>query len=248
MAHPRAFDLLVLFDLDGTLLIDDAYVHGRAMVRALRVVYEVDLPEDAVERIQPWGKTDPRIAREILLDAGVADEKINDHLGAWMAAAADAFSSEAAESASVWKIRPGLRRALTQLRQAGLRLTLVTGNLRAIAAVKVELMSVAQQLDLSAGGYGDDAEERALLLQVARTRAGSERHPWPCKRTVVIGDTPGDIAAAVSDGVRCVVFESERFPKTQLRGAGAVISNVTDLVRTLTALQRSPARRVNPRA
>jgi beta-phosphoglucomutase-like phosphatase (HAD superfamily) len=36
-------EFLVLFDLDGTLLLDDAYTHGRAMVRAMRDVYGVSL-------------------------------------------------------------------------------------------------------------------------------------------------------------------------------------------------------------
>lgn len=56
--------LLVLFDVEGTLLMEDAYAHGRAMTRAMREVWRVELPDDVVQRIEPWGKTDVRIARE----------------------------------------------------------------------------------------------------------------------------------------------------------------------------------------
>src|SRR5258708_23207798 len=66
---------LVLFDIDGTMLLDDAYAHGRAMIEAMRSVYGAEIADDAVQRTQPWGKTDMRIAREALTGAGL-DEQV----------------------------------------------------------------------------------------------------------------------------------------------------------------------------
>src|SRR3954447_11246006 len=74
---PRMIDeddtrLLLLFDIDGTLLrYGGAREHAAALIQALREVYDVDLPDDAVQRVGPWGKTDQRIAREVLVQAGV---------------------------------------------------------------------------------------------------------------------------------------------------------------------------------
>src|SRR2546423_14597021 len=64
--------LLLLWDIDGTLLRSGgAREHAAALVQALRDVYDVELPDDAVQRVGPWGKTDQRIAREVLAAAGV---------------------------------------------------------------------------------------------------------------------------------------------------------------------------------
>jgi phosphoglycolate phosphatase-like HAD superfamily hydrolase len=231
--------LLILFDIDGTLLIDDAYAHGRAMIGAMRTVYRVDVPDDAVERARPWGKTDVRIAREALYATGLNDQRINERLTDWIEAAADAFLMEAAASSGAWRLRPGVLFALKQLEGAGMRLTLLTGNLRAIAAEKVERMGVATQFDLAIGAYGDDAEERTKLARIARRRAGTAARPWPRERTAVVGDTPGDIAAANADAVASVVFSSARYPQDALTTAEAIISDVEELVETLTAWQRN---------
>jgi phosphoglycolate phosphatase len=230
-------NLLALFDIDGTMLVNDAYAHGRAMVRAMRSVYAVDLPDDAVQRAQPWGKTDLQIARRALRAAGLTDHEINKGASAWVRAAGAAFVSEAGASAAEWRVRPGLAEAVERLKRAGMRLTVLTGNLQAIATVKLEHMGLATQFDLAIGAYGDDDEERTSLVPIARGRAGTMGHPWPRERAAVVGDTPGDIAAARTDRVRSVIFTSSRFPGAALDGADAVIATVDELVATLEAWQ-----------
>ena len=64
--------LLLLWDVDGTLLqYGGAREHAAALIQALREVYRVDLPDDAVQQVRPMGKTDRRIAREVLAAAGL---------------------------------------------------------------------------------------------------------------------------------------------------------------------------------
>lgn len=232
-----AATLLVLFDVDGTLLLDDRYTHGLAMVKAMRSTYRVELGDDAVQRTQPWGKTDVRIAREALHGAGLNDETIDARLTTWMEAASAAFRSEAEASASTWSVRPGLLPGLERLKATGMRLTLLTGNLRDIAVAKVVGMGLAAEFDLGVGAYGDDAEERTGLVPIARRRAGNGARPWPRQRTAVVGDTPSDIATARADGVASAIFSSARYPEAALGGASAVISDVDELVETLESWQ-----------
>src|SRR3954451_2894364 len=78
--------LLLLFDIDGTLLrYGGAREHAAALVQALREIYEVVLPDDAVQQVGPWGKTDRQIAREVLAAAGVEDGAIDRGREAWIA-------------------------------------------------------------------------------------------------------------------------------------------------------------------
>src|SRR6476469_9389897 len=78
-------DLLLLFDIDGTLLrYGGAREHAAALVQALREIYEIDLPDDAVQQVGPWGKTDQRIAREVLEAAGVDQAAIPARRDRWI--------------------------------------------------------------------------------------------------------------------------------------------------------------------
>src|SRR5687768_5630174 len=67
--------VLLLFDIDGTLLIRAADDHRDAVHAAVRRVWHVARPEDA--RVDPSGRTDPEIARGILLQSGVSAERID---------------------------------------------------------------------------------------------------------------------------------------------------------------------------
>ena len=80
------------------------------------------------------------------------------------------------------------------------RLSLVTGNLEPIARLKLERAGVGRFFAAGQGGFGSDHEDRGRLPAIARARASDP--PWPRERTVVIGDTPRDIACARADGVR----------------------------------------------
>jgi phosphoglycolate phosphatase-like HAD superfamily hydrolase len=226
-------DLLVLFDIDGTMLLDDSYSHGRAMVEAMRSTYGAAMADDAVLRTEPWGKTDPQIAREALTMAGFGEDEIEEGRVAWIKKAEEVFVAD--RTARDWILRPGLATTLDRLRARGMRLGLLTGNLHGIAVTKIERMGLAGIFDLHAGAYGDDAEARTELVPIARGRAGSLRVPWPRERTVVIGDTPGDIATAQADRVASVMLASQRYPRAALASADAVVSNVDELLRTLEA-------------
>lgn len=227
--------MLALFDIDGTMLLDDSYAHGRAMIEAMRSVYGARMADDAVLQTQPWGKTDSQIAREVLTTAGIGEDEIKKGQAAWIEAAGDAFVANRT-SRQDWIVRPDLAAVLGKLRARGTRLSLLTGNLRRIAVAKLERMGLVEIFDLTASAYGDDAETRAELVPIARERAGSMGVPWPRERTVVVGDTPGDIASARADRVASVMFASQRYPRASLACADAVVSDMGELLRTLEGL------------
>ena len=68
--------MLLLFDIDGTLLIKAADDHRDAIHAAIRRVYHVPHPEGA--KVSTPGRTDTSIARSILLQLGVSAERIDD--------------------------------------------------------------------------------------------------------------------------------------------------------------------------
>src|SRR5206468_418471 len=68
--------------------------------------------------------------------------------------------------------------------------TVLTGNFRAVALTKLRAFGLDGYLDLDAGAYGEDANERVELVSIAQTRASDRyRAPFTATNTVIIGDT-----------------------------------------------------------
>ncbi|HEX2102606.1 MAG TPA: haloacid dehalogenase-like hydrolase [Solirubrobacteraceae bacterium] len=96
------------------------------------------------------------------------------------------------------RLAPGVPAALNALgARAGTLLSLVTGNLEAIARLKLERRA-RPLVRAGQGAFGSDAEDYAARPAIARRRAGAldGGAPYPRERTVIIGDTPRDIACA----------------------------------------------------
>ena len=215
---------LLLFDIDGTLLRGHgAREHARALIAALAETYEVALDDEAVRRAGPWGKTDRRIAREVLLEAGLDDHAIDARAGEWPERVCRRYDqADLADLAEA--VAPGAREALEWADAEGHRLGLVTGNLEPVARRKLTAAGLGRWFAAGPGGFGSDAEVRAELVPLARERAGGA----PRGDTLVIGDAPGDVECAQADGVRCVGVSSH-FAPHELAGAVAVISELTEL-------------------
>ena len=111
----------------------------------------------------------------------------------------------------------------------GVRLSLVTGNLEAVARMKLDRAGLARYFPAGQGGFGSDSEDRSELPAIARRRAGDGERPYPRARTVVVGDTPNDIACARADGVRCVAVTTGPYGADELRRADAVIAGLDEL-------------------
>jgi phosphoglycolate phosphatase-like HAD superfamily hydrolase len=112
------------------------------------------------------------------------------------------------------------------------RLSLVTGNLEPIARLKLDRAGVGRFFAAGQGGFGSDHEDRGRLPAIARSRASDP--PWERSRTVVIGDTPRDIACARVDEVRVAAVATGPFGVTALADADAVVDDARSLLPVLS--------------
>jgi phosphoglycolate phosphatase-like HAD superfamily hydrolase len=196
--------LLALFDIDGTLLLGNDPVSNAAFLPALRELYAVDLPADAVARVDHPGQTCQRIAREVLRAEGLADDAIDERLGPWCALYAERYVSLLADASTIaWRAAPHTAEALERLSDEGIRLALLTGNPEPMARARMARLGLDRFFAQGQGAFGCDAEERSALIHLARERAGG----WPRDRTVAVGDTPRDVSGAHAAGIRVVSVE-----------------------------------------
>jgi len=117
--------------------------------------------------------------------------------------------------------------------------SLLTGNIRPLAEVKLGALALAGHLDLDAGAYGDAHEVRAELVPVARRNAElAYGGDFGGQATVLVGDTPFDVGAALATGARVVGVATGGFSVAELAasGAHAVLPDLADIDRVLAAI------------
>jgi phosphoglycolate phosphatase len=200
--------LLVLCDVDGTLFLTHDPLAGTALRVTLESLYGVELPEDAVERVDHAGQTALRIARLVLRDAGLADEEITPRLAAWCPLFAARYCELlAVANTSGWQASPGAEASLDRLAEAGHRLALLTGNPEPMARARMERLGLARFFPPGQGAFGCDAESRTELIHIARERAGD----WPAGATVEIGDTSVDASSSTAAGIRSILVDASGF-------------------------------------
>jgi branched-subunit amino acid aminotransferase/4-amino-4-deoxychorismate lyase/phosphoglycolate phosphatase-like HAD superfamily hydrolase len=231
--------LLLLFDVDGTLLND-----ATGPVRdAIRVALQRHHGVDSTRMKRPLstaGRTDGEIVRAILLDAGVSAARIDE--------LADAVRETCCElCAELYpgdlsdRVIDGVGELLTWLAgRDDAVVGLLTGNFECVAKLKLERAGIGWAFASGAGAFGSDAEDRAALPAIARRRAGSGGVPHPRCRTIVIGDTPHDVACARADGVRCVAVATGEHAPAELVGADRVVHDPIELRRALAELLDRP--------
>jgi len=219
--------VLVLFDIDGTLLLRAHVEHRHALADAVREVWGVADPGPAA--VPAAGRTDGEIAREVCLLGGVSADRIDAGVGDFRAACARAYVRRCPPDLRD-RLAPGAEQVVAGLAaREGVRLSLVTGNLEAVARLKLERAGLGGFFAAGQGGFGSDAEDRTELPPIARRRAGHDGAPYPRARTVVVGDTPNDIACARADGVRCVAVATGPYGAEALGAADAVVGGLRAL-------------------
>jgi phosphoglycolate phosphatase len=218
--------VLVLFDIDGTLLLKASRAHLDALYAALREVHGIADP--AAAHVAPAGRTDGEIARAILLGSGVSARRIDERADAVRQVTCRDFAERCPDDLSA-HVAPGVPELLAGLDREGVRLALLTGNFEPVARLKLARAGIGIWFDAGQGGFGSDHEDRAALPAIARRRAARDGGAWPRERTLVIGDTPNDIACARADGVRCLAVATGPYAAEDLLGADAVAADAGEL-------------------
>jgi len=216
--------VLLLFDIDGTLLSGATGAHSRALDGAIREVHGVST-DDLRSKIGPAGRTDGEIARLILLDLGVSARRIDERADDVREACCRIYAEICPPDLSDHVV-PGIADLLPWLADRdGVTLGLLTGNFEPVARLKLGRAGIGRWFGPGLGAFGSDSEDRAALPAIARRRAGHV----PREQTVVIGDTPRDIACARADDVRCVAVATGQFGLAELADADAVARDAGEL-------------------
>ena len=205
----------VLWDIDGTLLSSGG-VSARAFVDAVEVVAQVRPSTDGIDF---GGRIDPEIAALLLAAAGHDDTLVPAVLEKL-----DELVHDRVEALNEHtRALPGVDALLGRLMDAGVRQTVVTGNIESVAALKLIAAELVPPIDPALGGYGNSGVTRVEVARVSLLRLFGSDWPSVAGRCWIIGDTPRDLACAQALGLRCALVGSGRHPAASLTGIGADI-------------------------
>lgn len=227
---------LLLWDVDGTLVRTG--VLGREPFQAAVAAVlgasggAVDVDPLLHEQVQMSGKTDPQIARELLLLASVSSDDVEHHLPEVLRRLEEGLGALEARIAAEGEVLPGVVEVLQRCAAASdVVSSVLTGNLAGNALVKLRAFGLDRWLDLRVGAYGSDHHDREELVPIALRKA-AEVHgrPFPPSETWVIGDTPRDLACARAGGARCALVATGRFDRATLEAEGpdVVLDDLSD--------------------
>jgi len=121
--------------------------------------------------------------------------------------------------------------------------SVLTGNVRRMAEMKLRAVGLDAHLDLDAGAYGDSHEVRSELVHLARGNAARKYgRDFSGAATVLVGDTPLDVAAAQATGARAVAVATGGTKADELAESGAdvVLPDLTDTAAVVSAILAMP--------
>jgi phosphoglycolate phosphatase len=216
---------LVLWDIDHTL-IETRGIGGQVYAEAFAKVTGRTLekmPELA-------GRTEPVIFREALKINGIEPGK--DLYPEFAAEQARGYLAHLDELRARGRALPGAADALRVLSERNDVLqSVLTGNTRPSSEIKLRAFDLDRYLDFDIGAYGTDDDTRANLVGIARQRAEKAYGVnFDGDATVLIGDTPNDVAAAQASGARIIAMATGKDTAAALAEAGArtVLPDLTD--------------------
>jgi len=176
--------------------------------------------------------------------SGGAADHLLEPFGAELAAALLARRDDLARQG---QLLPGAAEALAALAKLDhVMQTVLTGNAKPNAMLKLSAFGLDGFMDFDIGGYGSEAYPRGTLLRVTRQRA-SEKYgvTFGEQATVYVADSSRDVDAARIGGACSLAVASGRATAAELRDAGAdaVLPDLTDtagLVSLITRLTGPP--------
>ncbi len=225
---------LVLFDIDGTILLSDG-AGRRAIHRALIEFFGSTGPAD----YRFDGKTDRQIVRDLMRIEGHGDAHIDARMDPLLSRYVECLDSELGMEGYSSRLLNGVEALLTALEaRDDVILGLLTGNVEPGARAKLRAVGLDPNR-FTVGAFGSDHEHRPELPAIAQQRARDELGiDVPGADIVVIGDTPADIECARGVAARAIGVATGRYEVDELHahGAAAVFQDLTDTEAVVRAI------------
>ena len=229
---------ILLWDIDGTLM--RSVRTGAYKEYTIPVLEEIFGTAGRLGDMRVSGMTDLQIIFEALKESEVSQEQILAEIDRLSRRIAEEARRVTGNGVEFFQLLPGVRETLQTLHDhPRYRSALLTGNIKPMADLKMELMGLDQFFTLP-GAFGEESHIRRDLPALAADRIRTHlQMTIPPEHFIVIGDTPNDIDCAHHFGARAVAVGTGRFySDDEIRAAepDAVLADLSDVELVLNTL------------
>lgn len=218
---PRA---LILFDVDGTLLIT-----GGATTRCIWRAAEATFGR-ALDRCPLIaGQLDQQLFLSIARHCGIADGPA--YLEPYKLRYIAELEAELQKTRHQVKVMPGIVELLEKLSQQSpdTVVGLLTGNFRESTMLKLRYAGL-DRFNFPIGAFAEDGNERADLVGAALRQFSALGEISEPGKAIIVGDTPRDITTARQTGCKVLAVATGAYSLAQLESErpDAAVANLTD--------------------
>lgn len=231
---------VLLWDIDGTLM--RSVRNGAYKDYTIPVLEEIFGTAGRLSDMRVSGMTDLQIIFEALAETNVSQEQIVAHVDLLSRRLTEEARRVTGNGVQFFQLLPGVRETLQALHEhPRYESALLTGNIKPMAELKMELMGLDQFFTLP-GAFGEESHIRRDLPALAadRIRAHLRVNLLP-EHFIVIGDTPNDIDCARHFGARAVAVGTGRFySREEIRACkpDAILPDLSDTNLALATLEK----------
>lgn len=204
---------VILWDIDGTL----SSTNGTSIQAFLDAIRDVSGHRPEGRNLDLGGRIDPEIASTLLTSIGSDPALVPQVLARLHEIAMERIDDFRATVRPL----PGAAAVLARLAAAGVRQTVVTGNIETVGRLKLESAGLIPPIEPDPGGFGDHGETRAAIAQLALDRVIARGWADGPDQCWIVGDTPRDLLCARAIGVRCALVATGRHSMESMAGLGA---------------------------
>ena len=201
---------ILLWDIDGTLI--RSVRTGGYKDYTIPVLEEIFGTSGQLATMRVSGMTDLQIIAEALRDEGFTHDDIRKRIHEVSVRITEEARRVTGNGIPFFQVIPGVREMLDVLDQhPRYRSALLTGNIEAMAYLKMELVGLEKYFSLP-GAFGDESHDRKDLPTLAAERIRKQlKMNLAAEQFIVLGDTPNDIGCAQHFGARAVALGTGRF-------------------------------------
>jgi len=206
--------LVILFDIDGTLVVKQS-TDANELERFRRAIVD-EVGRSAPTR--PWrydGMVDPQICRLLLIDVGLSESAADKRLRRVVERVGEIYMTM--EKHPI--LSDGVGELLKILSASSKhKLGVLTGNLSVVAEEKLRLIGIRAYF--AETFYSDGYFDRRDLVKEAVNTCVTKYQLRGKESVVIIGDTPRDVEAAKSSGAKAIAVATGFFSESELASAG----------------------------
>lgn len=195
-------------------------------MESVREVWGHELTDESFARAEHRpGDTAMQGLRDLLLGEGLDRDSIDAGLARWCNVFSERYVPLLEQTPTPhWRAATGAAETLDDLARTH-DLALLTGNPEPVARARIRRLGLDRFFPPGTGAFGCEAEQRADLIGLARTRAGDP----PLGEIALVGDTPRDVEGAHAAGIRAIAVATGEYGPPELSDADEVITALAEL-------------------